>query len=236
MHIIHQLCACCAQNIAYSLNLTHHLIADMAQRDTPLLKSEGCLLPDDDPLFQRYHDEEWGNPQVTDNIFYEKVCLEGFQSGLSWRTILHRRDAFRELFAGFDMDAVAIFTPTRLENLVKNARIIRNKRKIESALNNAHRAIQLRDEYGSLASFFWQFEPEPTNRPEIVDRAWLATHPYTAESTAMAVALKQRGWTFVGPTNMYALMQALGIVNDHVEGCPRQTEIKVARASFKRPM
>jgi len=194
-----------------------------------------CPIPDNDPLFQRYHDEEWGVPQHGDTVYYEKVCLEGFQSGLSWRTILHRREAFRELFASFDMEIVARYPPARLNTLISDSRIIRNNRKIASAVNNAQRAIELREEFGSLARFFWQFEPDADKRPKKIDRSWLATNPQTVESSAMAKALKQRGWSFVGPTNMYALMQALGIVNDHVDGCPRRERIEALRASFNRP-
>ena len=195
---------------------------------------EGCDIPCDDGLFQAYHDSEWGVPQCSDQVFFEKVCLEGFQAGLSWRTILHRREAFRAAFDGFDIDAVAKFSSARLARLDKNPAIIRNKRKIASVVNNAKRAQQLRQEYGSLAQFFWQFEPSPRSRPDLINRAWLATHTQTSESVALAMALKKRGWSFVGPTNMYALMQALGIVNDHVSSCPRRANIESLRASFKQ--
>jgi DNA-3-methyladenine glycosylase I len=198
-------------------------------------EKETCPLPDNDPLFQQYHDNEWGIPQLSDTVFFEKVCLEGFQSGLSWRTILHRREAFRELFDGFDMDSVARYSTAKLKALSINPRIIRNQRKIASAVNNAQRAIDLREEYGSLARFFWQFEPDTSKRAMVVDRSWLTANAQTVESAALAKALKQRGWSFVGPINMYALMQALGIVNDHVEGCPRHAHIDALRASFDRP-
>ena len=206
-------------------------------RDTQPVQiaEECCPFPDNDPLFLQYHDTEWGTPQLGDTAYYEKVCLEGFQSGLSWRTILHRRDAFRELFDDFNMDTVASYKTAKLKMLSSNPAIIRNPRKIASAVNNAQRAIALRKEYGSLARFFWQFEPDATSRPEKVDRIWLAATPQTAESTAMAKALKRRGWSFVGPTNMYALMQALGIVNDHIERCPRRKSIEELRKAFKRP-
>ena len=196
---------------------------------------ECCPVPGNDPLFQQYHDEEWGVPQHEDTVYYEKVCLEGFQSGLGWRTILHRREAFRELFAGFNMAVVARYSTVQLSALISDSRIIRNKKKIASAINNAQRAVELREEYGTLARFFWQFEPDAHTRPNTVDRKWLAANSQTAESSAMAKALKLRGWSFVGPTNMYALMQALGIVNDHVEGCHRREQIDKMRASFNRP-
>lgn len=192
---------------------------------------EGCSVPSDDPVFQRYHDKEWGVPRLSDNAFFEKVCLEGFQSGLSWRTVLHRRDAFRQLFDEFDIDTVARYKPAKLEALANDPRIIRNQRKIASAVNNANRAKELIAEYGTLARFFWEFEPEAVRRPKRVNRQWLADNPTSAESTALAQALKSRGWTFVGPTNMYALMQALGIVNDHVQDCPRRNAIEKLRSS-----
>lgn len=195
-----------------------------------------CPLPINDPLFQQYHDEEWGVPQLADNVFYEKVCLEGFQSGLSWRTVLHRRSAFRQVFAEFDMDVVAQYTAADLTALASDARIIRNRRKIASTVNNAKRAIELRHEYGSLAKFFWQFEPEIDTRPTLLTLTWLANNTHSPESTALAASLKHRGWTFVGPTNMYALMQALGIVNDHVSGCPRRIEVEQIRNSFSKPV
>ncbi|MFK7855659.1 MAG: DNA-3-methyladenine glycosylase I [Granulosicoccus sp.] len=202
----------------------------MIHDKTSCLSHEECLVPPGDPVFQRYHDEEWGVPQLSNNAFFEKVCLEGFQSGLSWRTVLHRRKDFRYLFDGFDIDTVACYDPAKLEALAGDSRIIRNRRKIASAINNAIRAQQLIEEYGSLAQFFWGFEPAADSRPEYINRRWLADNPSTPESTALAKALKSRGWSFVGPTNMYALMQALGIVNDHVHGCPRRNPIERLRS------
>ncbi len=195
----------------------------------------GCSLPSNDPTFQHYHDHEWGRPVSSDQQFFEKVCLEGFQSGLSWRTILHRRAAFRELFEDFELTAVARFTGDDVDRLMLDSRIIRNRRKILSAINNARCALALQEESGSIAGFFWQFEPLPENRPACVTRRWLTVNPYTAESTALSQALKQRGWSFIGPTNMYALMQALGIVNDHVSNCPCRESVEYARQVFSRP-
>ena len=199
-------------------------------------ESVGCPLPLNDPLFQHYHDTEWGRPVSCDRQFFEKLCLEGFQSGLSWRTILHRRTAFREVFKEFEMSAVAQFTENDVARLMQDTRIIRNRRKILSAINNAQCALALQNETGSIAGFFWQFEPSTRDRPAHVTRGWLKDNPHTAESTALSHALKQRGWSFVGPTNMYALMQALGIVNDHVCDCPCRQSVEQIRQVFNRPV
>ncbi|WP_205737964.1 DNA-3-methyladenine glycosylase I [Granulosicoccus antarcticus] len=198
--------------------------------------SVGCPLPVNDPVFQHYHDTEWGHPIDCDQLFFEKVCLEGFQSGLSWRTILHRRPAFREVFKGFDISLVAQFTDTDVDRLMQDARIIRNRRKIRSTINNAQCALALQDEVGSIAGFFWQFEPPAAQRPACVTRDWLEVNPTSIESTALSQALKRRGWSFVGPTTMYALMQALGIVNDHVSDCHCRQPVEQARKTFKRPL
>ncbi len=196
---------------------------------------EGCPLPLNDSLFQHYHDTEWGYPVSSDRQFFEKVCLEGFQSGLSWRTVLHRRAVFREVFKEFELSVVAQFTENDVARLMRDTRIIRNRRKILSAINNARCALTLQNETGSIAEFFWQFEPSPINRPALVTRKWLKDNPHTAESTALSLALKKRGWSFIGPTNMYALMQALGIVNDHVCDCPCRQSVEQSRKVFIRP-
>ncbi len=198
-------------------------------------ESVGCPLPLNDPVFQQYHGTEWGRPVVSDRQFFEKICLEGFQSGLSWQTILHRRPAFREVFKEFDPSVVAKFTDNDVARLMQDTRIIRNRRKILSAINNARCALTLQDEVGSIAGFFWRFEPLSKDRPAHVTRGWLKANPYTAESTALSKALKLRGWSFVGPTNMYALMQALGIVNDHVCDCPCRESVEQIRQAFNRP-
>lgn len=195
-----------------------------------------CKIPSDDPLFQQYHDVEWGRPVADDTVFFEKVSLEGFQSGLSWKTILHRREALRDAFDHFHIAKVASYTNADVERLLGNAALIRNRRKIESVIHNARLALQLQQEVGSLAGFFWQFEPAPASRPATVTQRWLDEHPARPESVALAAALKKRGWSFVGPTTMYALMQALGMVNDHVEGCPCRAEVEQLRASFDRPI
>lgn len=208
---------------------------DEAADMNPGFTAERCVIPPGDPVYQHYHDTEWGVPIGDDLRLFEKLCLEGFQSGLSWRTILHRRADFRTCFNHFDPAHVLSLTQTDVERLAADPRIIRNRRKIQSVINNANRVADLQQEFGSLAAFFWQFEPGPASRPKKVTLDWLAGNPHTPESIALSAALKARGWTFVGPTNMYALMQATGMVNDHVDGCPRRVAIDQLRASFKRP-
>ncbi|MGQ7848262.1 DNA-3-methyladenine glycosylase I [Granulosicoccus sp. 3-233] len=200
-----------------------------------MCETDRCPIPADDALYKAYHDTEWGIPTDSDQTFYEKVCLEGFQSGLSWRTILHRRAALRRAFADFDIPAVADFDDVDIDRLMQDAGIIRNRRKICSAINNARRALELQRDYGSLAAFFWQYEPAPATRPASMSCSWLNDNPTTPESSALAGALKKRGWTYVGPTNMYALMQALGLVNDHVSGCSARLTVQRARQAFTRP-
>lgn len=194
-----------------------------------------CSIPVNDPLFEQYHDTEWGVPVTDDRQLFEKVCLEGFQSGLSWKTILHRREKFRRAFDNFDALKIAEYSESDVERLMQDAGIIRNQRKIRSVLNNAQRAAELKAEFGTLANFFWSYEPDQKTRPSKVTHQWLADNPQTAESQALAKALKMRGWTFTGPTNMYALMQAMGIVNDHVHKCPERTRIEELRNALKRP-
>lgn len=160
-----------------------------------------------------------------DHTFFEKVCLEGFQSGLSWRTILHRRLDLREAFYDFKPHRLVQFGEPEIRRLLSNKKIIRNRRKIESTINNAHRFVELQSEGISLAGLCREFEPACTDRPEKVTLSWLKNNPFTAESSLLSKQLKHRGWSFVGPTTMYALMQALGVVNDHVHDCPRRAEI-----------
>ncbi|MFK8078191.1 MAG: DNA-3-methyladenine glycosylase I [Granulosicoccus sp.] len=195
-----------------------------------------CPVPHGDPIFKRYHDCEWGMPVTSDTRIFEKVCLEGFQAGLSWQTILKRREHFRLAFASFDIVKVAKFTDNDEKNLLQNKNIIRNKKKIRSAVNNARRALELQSEYGSLGSFFWSFEPKSDNRPNQISREWLAANPTSTESIQLSKALKKRGWSFVGPTTMYALMQALGLVNDHVQCCPARGRVERAREQLIRPV
>lgn len=194
-----------------------------------------CFWPGNLPDYLHYHDHEWGRPVANDTRLFEKICLEGFQSGLSWLTILRKRDNFREAFAGFDFDRVAKFTETDIERLLGNAGIIRHRGKIISTINNAKHARKLADEAGSLATWFWQFEPKAEERPEIVDLAHLRANPTTAVSTRISKELKKRGWSFVGPTTVYAFMQAMGLVNDHLEGCMCREGVEAQRRAFKRP-
>ncbi|TRL39131.1 DNA-3-methyladenine glycosylase I [Rhizobium straminoryzae] len=185
--------------------------------------------------YERYHDEEWGRPVTDDIRLFEKICLEGFQSGLSWLTILRKRENFRAAFAGFDFKRVATFGEADIERCVADAGIIRHRGKIVSTINNARRAVELRDEFGSLASFFWSYEPKPGERPAVMDLETLRANPTTPTSIRLSKDLKKRGWTFVGPTTVYAFMQAMGLVNDHLDGCYRQPEADAERAAFARP-
>ena len=187
------------------------------------------------PDYLHYHDHEWGRPVADDRRLFEKICLEGFQSGLSWLTILRKRENFRAGFAGFDFDKVAAFTETDVERLLQDAGIVRHRGKIVSTINNAKRAQELVAEAGSLAAWFWRFEPGAEERPVKVDLAHLRANPTSAVSVRISKELKKRGWSFVGPTTVYAFMQAMGLVNDHIEGCYCRAEIEKERAKFKRP-
>lgn len=187
------------------------------------------------PDYKHYHDTEWGNPVSDDIRLFEKLCLEGFQSGLSWLTVLRKRENFRAAFAGFDFEKVALFDEADIERCVADAGIIRHRGKIVSTINNARRAIELRAEFGSLAKYFWSFEPHASDRPKSFDWATLVANPTSATSIKISKDLKKRGWSFVGPTTIYAFMQAMGLVNDHVEGCYCRPLIEEKRANFKRP-
>lgn len=171
-----------------------------------------------DPLYVRYHDEEWGRPIHDDRRLFEKMCLEGFQAGLSWITILKKRDSFREAFCDFDFYQVARFDQDDVDRLVTNAKIVRHRGKIKSAINNAKRTIEMTKGNQSLSDFFWQFKPDHHVRPKTRDDV----AAITPESTAMSKQLKKNGWTFVGPTTCYALMQAMGMVDDHLPDCHRR--------------
>jgi DNA-3-methyladenine glycosylase I len=194
-----------------------------------------CSWPGEDPLYRTYHDEEWGRPVSDDRRLFEKICLEGFQSGLSWLTILRKRQAFRRAFAGFELEKVAGFGARDVRRLLGDAGIVRHRGKIESTIHNAQRAVALRDECGSLAAFFWRFEPPPKARPSRLTHARLITMATTPESTALSRELKRRGWTFVGPTTAYAFMQAMGLVNDHLHGCAAGPLATRARSAFRVP-
>ena len=185
--------------------------------------------------YSKYHDKEWGRPTRDDRWIFEKLCLEGFQSGLSWLTILNKRENFRAAFANFEVDKVARFDRRSVDRLVKDAGIVRHRGKIESTINNAKRARELQEEFGSLAAFVWRFEPPARSRPKTMTRAALMRLAKTPESAALSKELKTRGWSFVGPTTVYAFMQAAGIVNDHVRGCAAQQGCNLARREFKVP-
>lgn len=190
-------------------------------------KKPRCWWCASDELYVKYHDSQWGSPVSDDRRMYEKICLEGFQSGLSWLTILKKREGFRTAFAKFEIAKVARFSVARVNKLVENTDIIRHRGKIEATVNNAKRAIEMQKAEGSLAKFFWQFEPKP--------RKFDPKRAVTDESTAMSKQLKKLGWKFVGPTTCYSFMQALGIVNDHHPNCHRWAEVEKLRKKFKRP-
>ena len=195
-----------------------------------------CVWCGNDALYVAYHDDEWGRPVVDDHRLFEKICLEGFQAGLSWLTILRKREHFRAAFAGFDPERVARFGSKDVGRLLDDAGIVRHRGKIESTINNAKRALELRDEFGSIAAYAWSWEPSAASRPARLTWDALRAMPTTAASTALSKDLKKRGWSFVGPTTIYAFMQAMGLVNDHVEGCYVRDAIARDRKRLKPPV
>ena len=194
-----------------------------------------CPWAGSDPLNVEYHDVEWGRPVADDVRLFEKVCLEGFQSGLSWLTILRKRENFRRAFDGFDPATIARYDHRDVARLLADAGIVRHRGKIESAIANARRYPALVDEFGSLGAYLWRFEPDPASRPAVLDRDALMALSTSPESVAMSKDLRRRGWSFVGPTTLYAAMQAMGLVNDHVEGCFARPEVERERGAFRRP-
>ena len=188
-----------------------------------------------DPLYERYHDREWGRPVADDRRIFEKLCLEGFQSGLSWLTILRKRENFRRAFKGFDIHAIARFTRRDVERLMKDAGIVRNRAKIEATINNAKWYPELVRDVGSLAARVWSFEPAAAARPTTVDLATLMQLGPAPEAKALSKDLKKRGWAFVGPTTVYSAMESIGLVNEHVEACRYRTEVERERSRFARP-
>ena len=190
-----------------------------------------CWWGDSTPDYRAYHDSEWGFPVADDIRLFEKLSLEGFQAGLSWLTILRKRPAFRDAFAGFDFHKVAAFDGGDVERLLGDAGIVRHRGKIEAVINNAGRAVELTEAEGSIAHYIWAFEPD--RRQHAIGRGEIEAH--TSESAALSKDLKKRGWRFVGPTTMYAFMQAMGLVNDHLDGCYCHATAAAARASFTRP-
>ncbi len=187
------------------------------------------------PELAAYHDEEWGRPVLDDRGLFERLSLEAFQSGLSWLTILRKRDAFRRAFAGFEYERVARFGERDVQRLLQDASIVRHRGKIEAVVNNARRAVELAAAEGSVAAYVWRFEPDPATRPERLTWDVLRQVAETPESRELAKDLKRRGWRFVGPTIVYAFMQAMGLVNDHVHGCAARPDVEEARRAFERP-
>jgi len=198
---------------------------DVAQGEDGVCR---CRWASTAPEFADYHDREWGFPVADDFRLFEKICLEGFQSGLSWRTILNKRENFRRAFCGFDFHRVAKFDEADVERLLGDAGIIRHRGKIEAAINNARRAVELEQEAGSLAVFFWQYEEvETPTAPQ--------TRSTSLLSGKLSKDLKKRGWRFVGPTTAYAFMQAMGLVNDHAADCATRARVAEARTRFSSP-
>jgi DNA-3-methyladenine glycosylase I len=193
---------------------------------------QGTALAD----YQAYHDTEWGMPVSDPKRLYEKITLEGFQSGLSWLTVLRKRDRFRTVFAGFDFEKVARFTEADVVRLLNDAGIIRHRGKIESAINNARRICDLYDQGSNLAALVWRYEPAPEDRPQRMTPAVASMLGQTPASQALSKELRKLGFSFVGPTTMYAFMQSMGVVNDHLEGCDARDRVEAARAKFVRPV
>lgn len=196
---------------------------------TSILPVKRCQWATSAPDFPHYHDEEWGFPVADDQRLFEKLCLETFQSGLSWRTILAKREHFRAAFAQFDFHQMAQFTEQDVQALLANKNIVRNKRKILAVINNAKRAQEMVEKEGSIAAFLWRYEPDikPSYQPN--------SQTTSPESIALAKALKKRGWQFLGPTTLYAFMQSMGLINDHELQCDLRKTIEEARDAFQRP-
>ena len=192
-----------------------------------------CWWGDSSDLYRSYHDTEWGRPTSDDRRLFEKLSLEGFMSGLSWLTILRKRENFRAAFHGFDPSAIARFTTRDVARLMGDEGIVRNRAKIEATINNARRLGDLVDEFGSFAAYAWRFEPK--HRKRLLEQAELTALSTTPESVAMSKDLRKRGWGFVGPTTVYSFMQAMGLVNDHLRGCAAGVEVERLRRSFTRP-
>jgi DNA-3-methyladenine glycosylase I len=197
-------------------------MAELVRGDDGVVR---CAWGASTPDYREYHDDEWGRPVTDDRRLFEKLCLEGFQSGLSWLTILRKRPAFRAAFAGFDFEKVAAFNDGDVERLLQDAGIIRHRGKIEATINNARRAVELVEAEGSLYAFLWRYEPSRPREPSQAAQ--------TPESRALAKELKRRGWRFVGPTTVYAFMQAMGLVNDHLAGCDAREPAEREREALR---
>jgi DNA-3-methyladenine glycosylase I len=209
-----------------------------ATRDGLAAGSDGrtrCFWCAGDPLYEAYHDREWGFPVRDDVRLFEKICLEGFQAGLSWLTVLRKREAFRRAFRGFDPERVARMDGRHVARLLRDPGIIRHRAKLESALNNARRTLELIEARGSLAAYLWDFEPGAGERPKRITWPALGRLTESPASRALSKDLRGRGFTFVGPTTLYAMMQAMGLVNDHLEGCPARERAARTRARFRVP-
>ena len=188
-----------------------------------------------DELYRAYHDREWGFPVTDDQRLFEKISLEGFQAGLSWIMVLRKREGLRRAFHGFDFRRLARVRETSVDRLLEAPVMIRNRAKVKSVLNNARRAVEMVKEEGSLARFLWRYEPAARSRVKRLTRDQLRLMTTCPEAEAMSRELKRRGWTFVGPTTMYALMQAMGLVNDHLHTCPAGKRSAEIRKAFQRP-
>lgn len=194
-----------------------------------------CFWTDGSELYDAYHDDEWGRPVTDDIRLFEKISLEGFQAGLSWITILRKRERFRAVFDGFDFHKVAAYAERDVQRLLADAGIVRHRGKIEAVIHNAARAIELQREFGSLSRYFWQYEVDTRERPNKLTAEVLRGYATAPESVALSKDLKRRGWKFVGPTTMYAFMQAMGLVNDHQHDCFARSEVETLRKAFARP-
>lgn len=189
-----------------------------------------------DRLYEHYHDAEWGRPVDEDVRLFEKLSLEGFQAGLSWLTILRKRENFRRAFKAFNLESVARFNAQSVRRLMSDAGIVRNRAKIEATINNARRCLELIEEFGSLAAYVWTYEPNPASRPKRLDWDSLMRISKNEESMAMSKDLRRRGWAFVGPTTVYSFMEAMGLVNDHLTLCDVREEVERDRTRFARPL
>jgi len=194
-----------------------------------------CFWSDGSALYDAYHDDEWGRPVTDDTRLFEKISLEGFQAGLSWITILKKRENFRAAFNGFDLHAVANYTEADVQRLLGDAGIVRHRGKIEAVIHNAGRAIELQRESGSLARYFWRYEDDVGKRPARLTPELLRALTTAPEAIALSKDLKKRGWKFVGPTTMYAFMQAMGLVNDHQHDCHVRAQAEAQRKALRRP-
>ena len=194
-----------------------------------------CAFQIQDPVFRAYHDREFGRPVADDRRVFEKICIETFGAGLSFLQMLNRREAFRAAFDNFEFAAIAEYDADMVDHIMQAPGMLRNRRKIAAVLHNARRALELREEYGSLAAFLWSFEPAPGDRPAVITEKYLRANPTPPSAQAMAKALRQRDWKWVGPYGLYAVQQSLGVVNDHFAGCFCREECAELRQGFVRP-